>query len=206
MTLIKYKEFDLQKVIICKPQKISEGYSSVILYDDNNEELLIQTPEITLKDPQTITFNMINNGQFFSILDELKEHIIEYIFVNSKSFFNGKEFSSNRIRNSLISLQDVDDNGNVKLHLNSSLDFKVTNIFNETCENYGYPLTGKSIIKVKQINYTNKEFKIVIEPKKLKLSPKKLVKKTDFDIEYDEPEIEQEIETITENVDDLEFF
>lgn len=205
MTLIKYKEFDLKNVVICKPQKTAECYSSVVLYGDN-EELLIQTPEITLKDPQTMTFNMVNNGQFFSVLDDLKEHLIEHIFVNSKSFFNGKEFSSNRIRNSLISIQDVDDNGNVKLYINNSTDFKVTNIFNESCETHEYPLTGKSIIKVKQINYTNKEFKVIVELKKLKLSPKRLVKKTDFDIEYDEPEIKEEIETITENVDDLEFF
>lgn len=213
MTLLKFKDTDVKNISICKPEKIHGIYKSKILYCE--EPFLIQTPELEF-DENCCKFNMINNGQFFSLLDNLTEYIIEYIYTHSKEFFNGKEFSENRIRTSLKKIVEVDNNGNVEFQAKSCNDLKVMNIFNEEINEYSFPLKGKCIIKISEIHYNKKDFIVSIPIKCIKLSTKKLKKNIDIDLEETETitekiediteKIQEELETIKENVDDLEFF
>jgi hypothetical protein len=211
MTLLKFKETDVKNVVISKPEKVDGIYKSQILYVD--EPFLIQTPELEF-DENCCKFNMVNNGQFFSLLDDLTEHIIQYIYTHSKEFFNGKEFSENRIRTSLKKIVQVDNEGNIEFQAKSLHDLKVMNIFNEEIINYTFPLKGKFIVEFAEIHYEKKEFIVSIPIKYIKLSPKKLKKEDDIFLEdvevVEESEtkepIVQELETIVENVDDLEFF
>jgi hypothetical protein len=222
MTLFKFKDIDVANVVISKPEKIDGEYKSKILYG-NNETLLIQTPELIVNDfVGGVEFNMVNNGDFFCLLDNLTEKIITYIYTNSKDFFNGKEFSENRIRTSLHKIVDVDTEGIVKLSaVTAGIEFKVINIFNEEIIDYQFPLKGKCILDVSEITYHNKYFIVSLNIKSIKLSPKKLKKGIPVDLDeaeelceevdtvevIEEPEIiEKEIIEIPENVDDLEFF
>lgn len=221
MTLFRFKDVDVANVVISKPEKIDGEYKSKISYGDD-DTLLIQTPELIINDgngSNKVEFNMINNGDFFCLLDNLTETIITCIYTNSKDFFNGKEFSENRIRTSLNKIVDVDTEGVVKLNATTAgIDFKVINIFNEEIIDYKFPLKGKCILEISGITYHKKDFIVNLNIKSIKLSPKKL--KKGIDVELDETEvsegekveeteveqIEQEIIEIPENVDDLEFF
>ena len=219
MTLFKFKDIDVANVVISKPEKIDGEYKSKILYGEE-DTLLIQTPELTITDHifGRTEFNMIKNGDFFCLLDGLTEKIISSIYTNSKDFFNGKEFSENRIRTSLHKIVDVDTEGCVKLNtVTAGIDFKVINIFNEEIIDYQFPLKGKCILEVAEITYHKKDFIVSLNIRTIKLSPKKLKKGILQDLEDTEeieyiPEtieseiIEKEILEIPENVDDLEFF
>jgi hypothetical protein len=217
MTVISYKQINIKDISISLPIKGTDGYSCGILY--NNEPLIIQTPVLNFSETET-SFNMIDNGQFFSLFDNMTNHFIENIFVNSKKFFNGKEFSENRICNSMKKTVETFDNGLVMLYA-SKTDTKFFNILNDPTEMPIFPFSGKCILVVDTIEFSKKDIKVSVYIKSIKLSSKKLSKKKDpldFDEELEteiieteiiepvqEPEI-IELETEISNVDDLEFF
>lgn len=220
MTLFKFKDIHVENVVISKPEKIDGEYKSKIFYGKEEQPLLIQTPELIINGSNVsngsgVEFNMINNGDFFCLLDNLTETIITCIYTNSKDFFNGKEFSENRIRTSLNKIVDVDTEGIVKLNATTAgIEFKVINIFNEEIIDYQFPLKGKCILEISEITYHKKDFIVNLNIKSIKLSPKKLKKGIPVDLDETEEsevteqvdETEQVILEIPENVDDLEFF
>jgi hypothetical protein len=225
MGVSRYVDIDIKGITLSQPIK-EQNYTSKILYKE--QEIFLQTPVIT-KNGDTLEFSMVNNGKFFSFFEELNEFLIEYVYVHSKELFNGKEFSENRIRNSLHKIVEV--NENVSIPIKTDPKIRIINIFNEPVSEVVENLTGKCIINIRDITFTKKEFFVNIYLTNMKLSPKKLSKKkdpVDLDSETEpeivepeivepeivepeivEPEIvEPEISSleIKENVDDLEFF
>ncbi|RPJ72841.1 MAG: hypothetical protein EHM20_13220 [Alphaproteobacteria bacterium] len=115
MSILKYKSVDISKVNIGAPVKTGKTHYSAIHYETDSS-LIFQTPEIILEESSTSVqarFQLINKGYFFTLLEDLQNRIVDRIYTNSKTFFNGKEFSEDRIRNSLKKIFVLDDNGEV---------------------------------------------------------------------------------------------
>jgi hypothetical protein len=188
---IKYKNIviDNQTLKLSVPKKINGVYTSNISYGEN--PFFVQTPELKQLDSNTLTFEMINNGDFFNLFENLSNHIVEFLYVNSKEFFNGKEFNEARINESLVKITSVNESGQVKLHVADSVEVCIVNILNEKVKQPISPFSGKFILHVKNITFSKKEFKINIYIKNIKLCKKKVYSQINFDLDLSESDSEE---------------
>lgn len=200
---LKYSNiiFDNTTLDLSIPRKINGVYTSNILY--NNSSLLIQTPILNHSDHSTLTFEMVNNGNFFTLFESLSNHVIEHLYVNSKEFFNGKEFNQERITESLVKLVNVNESGQVKLNVvETGMNKKsIINILNEKIDQPAFPIQGKFILEIKNITFSKKEFRINIYIKNIKLCPKKVSKQViNFDLDLSDSETDDPLpEKVTES-------
>ena len=138
MPVLKYKTIDPSKIGMTKPIKYGGVYSSDIFYTGAesggrsgtegslNEPLVIQTPSVKINSGGTsLEFKLVNKGYLFTMMEDLSEKIIDIIYTNSKLFFNGKEFSEKRIRQSLKKIAGVSDSGGVAVIRNTHLSKNV---------------------------------------------------------------------------------
>lgn len=136
--LVHYKKIVPDHINLLPPVKDKKGYKSVIVYTQDSEDLVIQTPNVSIvadykTNKMNLSFSMLKKGEFLTFLEELQEKIVNIIFKKSETFFNGKEFSENKIRNSLKPIYTLSNEGVVNvdniLFLN---DVKVDDIITTT--------------------------------------------------------------------------
>lgn len=228
VSLVKYSKTDFTKISLELPKKIDGVYTSDITYDKS--QFMIQTPilDFNKKENSEEIIVKTNCQEFISFFDSLSVNLLELLHTNSKEFFNGKEFSMERLASSLedfVQLADIDEtieNGEKGPqevnNVSFSKDIKITNIFNEIILPI-YPIRGKCVLHLKNITFHGKQFKSNIEVKVIKIEHKRKVNRSVL-LNLDETESEEEkvesesekeiIESETEKVevkiDSLDFF
>ncbi|HEY9703604.1 MAG TPA: hypothetical protein V6C58_14240 [Allocoleopsis sp.] len=200
-SIIHYKNFDVSKMSITKPESRDSGYVSKITYEGH--KLCIQTPDLCFSEG-TISFKMVNKGRFFTLLEEIYEKLVDLLYTNSKTFFNGKNFSEKRIRESLKKIMVLEENGIVKL--NVSKDDKNMKIYNRFKDQITYPqenFVGSCIFSFESLVFDRYSITPMIVVKCIKVTniAKKKSKKCMF-VEN----IDTCIDTEIENLDSVPFF
>ena len=150
MASIKYKSVDVNNVTLSKPVKVSGVYTSNISY--NGKPLEIQTSVIDFKGSESFEFELIKKGQLFTLFEDLYVKLSELLYNNSKDFFNGKEYSEKKIKESLQQIVTI-ENGTVTFHnVSLSNSVKVYNVFQELKSTPpDYPFSGTTIMCVKSL-------------------------------------------------------
>lgn len=234
MVLLKYKDVCVDNITVGVPEKDNTATKGVRIsrlgYDGGI--LSIQTPILEISENKVVTFNMAQNGQLFTLLDDICEHLIKTVYTKSKELFGGMPFSEQRIRKSLhrtVHVTDKLENDGIDplmVYINNikiADNVKVTNILNEIIDkgSVKFPLSGNCIININSITFSKKSILIDIEITHIKM--KKIFKKKKvLDLESDnESETESKSVDIIEdsinepyisliiddkNVDDIEFF
>ena len=213
MKVIQYKNFDLDQLNLEFPNKNGDTYICEFNYQ-NSKDFTIQSPELTINS-DGVSFKMINKGQFLTLLENLYDKIIELLSFNSKDFFNGKQFTEERLRKSLKKIVSLNiDNGDVKINdIKISKSVKIFNSFMDTVSNLPEtPFNCVGIIKLNNISFIKTEcyLNLVITHVKLPLDKKKITECIFEDEQESEPEPEPEPETkkiiISENNNESNFF
>jgi hypothetical protein len=223
VSVIKYKNIDPKEFSVEPPVKKGNQHASKITYS-SQRDVLVQTPDLEAISPDTFRFKIVNNGLFFTILEDIQEQIAKVLFDNSAEYFNGKSFSKERIEKSIVDLVEVRDDGFAYVNgitLDSEAKF-IDFLEDSVATPQDYPYSGRFMIKFSHVLYDKTTFQVKIQAKSCKLSLKKdtssNVKEYLFDDEVrpssqnvvEEPEPVQETieeESNQENcVDDLDFF
>src|SRR4029078_6618977 len=223
MSVLKYKVVDAAKISVGDPVKKDGVYVSALLYD-GAPGLTFQSPDVTIFQDH-LEFKLINKGQLFTLFEDLENRIVDRIYTYSKQFFNGKEFSTKRISQSLGKLVNLDDNGITKVP-NIRIDSKVNvyDNFGDRTKLPNFPLYGACIVSLDRIIFDKKNIRVPIKITHIKIK-NELDKKKDLEcILDDETEAEggsgsgaksvskkntedpQELDTVVKDFDNLEFF
>jgi hypothetical protein len=222
VSVIKYKSIDPKEFSVDFPVKKGNQHASKITYS-SQRDVLVQTPDLEVISPDTFRFKIVNNGLFFTILEEIQQQIAKVLFDNSAEYFNGKRFSKERIEKSIVELTEVRDDGFAYIKgISLDQDSKFIDFLGDSvAAPQDYPYNGRFMIKFSHVLYDKLTFQVKIQAKSCKLALKKdsssNVKEYLFDDDevrphpqkvIEEPESVQEtIEEHQENcVDDLDFF
>lgn len=210
MKVIQYKLFDVDKLNIIGPSENNK--SCTFMYEDSSN-FYIQTPELSVcPENNSVNFKMVNRGQFLTLLENLYDKIIESLHLNSKDFFNGKQFSEDRIKKSLQKLFEIDTNGNVSLkNIKLSKDVKYYDSFNTLLSKYdnGKIINCKSLIKLNFIKFDKMTCYVDLSITQIKLSfNKKKITECVFDEEetdtFKEKEVGIEVKLKKFNIEEIE--
>jgi len=202
MKVIQYKSFDIDKLKIIGPSENNK--SCTFMYDDLTD-FYIQTPELSLcTENNSVNFKMVNRGQFLTLLENLYDKIIELLHVNSKDFFNGKQFSEDRIKKSLQKIFEIDTDGNVSLkNIKLSKDVKFYDSFNTllSTPEIGNTINCKTLIKLNFIKFDKMCCYVDLSITQVKLSfNKKKITECVFDEEIlDTEEISDKVIIVKKN-------
>lgn len=215
ISLVKYSKVDFSKIKLEIPKKINGVYTSEVDY--NELQFMIQTPVLyfNIKENSEHIIAKSNCKEFISFFDSLSIILVKLLHVNSKEFFNGKDFSMERLSASLqefVELENIDEfiqNGERDSqeinNITLSKDIKITNVFNEVILPI-YPIKGKCVLHIKNITFHGKQFKLNIEAKMIKTEYKKKVNPSlllDLESESEE-EIMEEEKVKTEKLENIE--
>lgn len=206
---ISYKKLKVDNIILNKPEKINGVYKSNVYYkndDDNTLLLLIQTPDVEVKE-NSVSFTMVKKGLFLTLLEDINEKIINIIKENSKKFFNDKVFSEDKIRKSLKSLFFLNEQGEVVIN-NVCIDKNVEacDSFNEKCKLPEFPFQAKCILKVEAIKFVKKDIIPQLRVSNVKISiQKKKIEECILDDQEDSVDSPIETEAYTYNDVDEKF-
>ncbi len=207
MTSVYYKNFVVDKISLQSPIKCENSYKSKILY--NGGILLLQTPDIIFETNNEIYFKMNEKGNFFTVLDDIHSKICEILYLKSKDFFKGRQFSENRIKEATKKLMEINNEGNIKLLTNTTENTKYYNRFKDYISKPNESFIGSCILLINSLTFEgrNVNFDITIKAIKVnQLFKKKLVKCLfeDSDNGDSDKEHEKDIEENSENEDTLE--
>ena len=214
MQIFKYKDINLQNIVLCKPEKINDVYTSKISYKHENTtyDLSIQTPNDITYDGSNLCFSLVKKGNFFTFIEEVKDRIIEILYNNSENFFKGKKFSHDYIYQSVKNSIYIHDNGKAVVEdVTIQENCNIYDYFNDSLlDKPSLPYNGAFILKFSHIEFVKKSIKIYMEICAVKLSLEKPVIDTSFleepqEIEEQEPELE-EVKKETGELSDVEFF
>jgi len=193
---LQYKKVFYEKISLGKPSKDkSSMYISKIFYLDKCVN--IQTPSLNIS-KDYVSFKMVKKGEFFKLLEEIDEKLIQNIYLNSKLFFNGKNFTEKKIREAFKKSFKINTSGEVVMTTTVLNDgVKVYNNFKEFIQNPEFPLTGKCVLNLKDVVF----HKNTITPRYIITHIKvDLVKKKIFDCVLEEDsEVENEAIKEVEN-------
>lgn len=210
MSATTYKNIDIEKVNLSKPEKNHKGvYESKIVYDNEEVKLLIQTPNLTVESDKCISFKMVDRGVFFNLLEEFDEKIIELIYKNSKIFFNGKSFSENKIRESYEKTVEIDKQGKVIMNnVEFNTNMKIFDAFKEEVSLPSFPFETKTILHLDSVKFVRNKIIPCVKVCHLKLCiVKKKINECILEDEL-EPEVvkEPEPEFLSDNSDNEDYF
>lgn len=151
--ILSYKKLNCEYIDILAPNKVNGVYQSDILY--NNKPWFVQVPDLQLNSSSSISFSMVKKGTFFTFLEQLEEKIITTLSSKSVEFFNGKSFSENKIKDTLVKPYNITTDGLVILN-GVSLDsgLQVYDYFkDQVCKLPNYPFCGTCILKIGPIKW-----------------------------------------------------
>lgn len=104
-----YKSLVLDNITLSVPEKTKGKYMSYV--SNNDHSLFLQTPVIFTKNKtdSSIQFEIKKNSVFYKNLSYLQSHLINYITLNTCEFFNGKNFSREKIESSFENIFSEND-------------------------------------------------------------------------------------------------
>jgi hypothetical protein len=165
-----YKNIVTSNVSLSIPEKIqSKVYKSNITY--NNKKFYIQTPELDIKETDC-TFKITDNPDFFNILSELDEYIIDYISDNSELFFKGRHFDKIHISNAFSPILNNKDTFSPTINSVFSESVKYSNSFGESIEPEQTNYKARCIINLDSVIFNGSMCKINIVVCNVKISIK----------------------------------
>ncbi len=177
MTTTYYKNFDINNINLQLPIKCENSYKTKILY--GNDNLLIQTPDLIFERNGEIYFKMSEKGKFFTILDDIYSKICEILYLKSKEFFKGRQFSENRIKEATKKLMEINSEGNIKLLVSTTENTKYYNRFKDTVSKPDERYIGSCILFINTLTFEGRNIYFDINIKAIKVNQllkKKLVK------------------------------
>lgn len=207
MVNLKYKNVCINDIVVQAPEKTSLGYASAVEYQ--GEPLSFQTPKLEILSKDTARFNMVKDPLFYSFLEDLQDFLVTTLAKNSASFFKGKKFSEEKIRESL-EINCIGGEGEVYL---KPLDLGECSFFDilqdETSAPITFPYSGHCFIQIPCLKFVKS--RVVPEMNVLRIKIGKEVRakpdscvlleedlEEDLKEDYGEPEINEE--------DNLDFF
>ena len=177
MPVLKYQDVDISKVGIGLPIKEKGAvYYSPLTYTEgiSGNALVFQTPAVVLEtNPLRATFQLVNKGYFFTLLEDLQNRVVDRIYTNSKKFFNGKEFSEDRIRNSLKKIIVIDEAGAVTVNgLEFDKNVKFFDSFKDTLaqSDVSFPVQCSCIFSIDRVVYDKRDVLVPIKITHVKVS------------------------------------
>lgn len=213
MTIVKYKDFDVSKLSILKPEKIDGVHTSSIRYGDSISTFILQTPLLNIVSSSIIQFPLAKRGQLFTVLEEIREKIASLIYQNSKDFFNGKQFSENHISSALVPLVTMDDSSLITINNIIISDTAIVYDSFGDISTLSLPLNNaKIMLKIQTISFTGRTIHVKMNVEKLqveyKISKKKFEKCYLNESESDEETVNEMVvvspEEIINEVDELD--
>lgn len=171
-----YKNFTASNISLQSPIKCENSYRSKILYKGGN--LILQTPDLIFE-KENIYFKMNEKGKFFTVLDDIHSKVCEILYLKSKEFFKGKQFSENRIKEATKKLMEINNEGNIKIFVDTSENTKYYNRFKDHISKPKESYIGSCILLINTLTFEgrNIEFNMTITAVKVnQLFKKKLVK------------------------------
>ena len=191
VAILKYKNIDVKNISVTTPEKINGNYTSKILYQE--QQFLIQTPELEIISDKKARFKMVNKGQFFTLLEDLEETLVENLTKNSVAFFKGKTFSEKRIRNSLRKLSEMGEDGYIYIN-NFSIEETASYIdfFKEKIDPPVFPYSADCMLSISDLIFGKLIFRINATIKNVKVSLKKDKKRFDECFLGENSEIEED--------------
>lgn len=121
MPVLSTKTFrgNMDEILITVPEKLKSKYIS--FFSLSGKPVYLQTPVVPIIECQKgfITISL-NNEHFKQSLEEFEERCVNYIFIHSETFFNGKKFTREKVSNALQKLSTSSD-GNLTLSLADSV-------------------------------------------------------------------------------------
>lgn len=130
--MIDYKtKLEYGNLVVEAPVKVGSKWEMKVTYEKEN--LLFKTPSLLFdKTKKTISFNSEKKLVFFQFIDDIETGVIEYLCSNSQLLFNGKVFTKERLKESLVTSWDVTDDGFVSLRDDCiTSDTKILSQFDE---------------------------------------------------------------------------
>lgn len=133
MAVISFKHFQKELLHAEVPVKKGKNYVSSLVYNGEGP-LVMQTPK-------GLTVDMINNkllfklkgkGDFYSILEDLKHHVVHELADNSEQFFKGKKFSEKKFNDSVSFFKLVSqDTGECHVEVNVNIPKDQLKVFDQ---------------------------------------------------------------------------
>ena len=178
MQVINYKEVDLSKLVLSKPERLESEkviYTSN-LYFDKVLPCIIQTPNLIYnKKEKKLAFDLNRNPEFYSLIEQLKDRITEILYNNSEKFFKGKKFSYNWIYKATSNIIEIDCEGKANIpNIDRSDTIKIFDHFKEPVEKDDFEeYEGIFILNIKNIEFSGKSIQIKIDIDAVKLKFKR---------------------------------
>lgn len=226
MKPIKWRDLDLSKFALSKPEKIDSGehVSHVFLPKENEkQDIFIQTSGGLTYNTFTndLRFSLTGRGDFYTKIESIKNRICDILCQNSKHFFKNKVFSEDHIYAAIKDLIDIDDNGDAVMKgvINN---IKLYNRLNEEIEKGEAEIyKGSFILYIKELRIVKKSIFVVVEAVACRLEAEKIIflgetvdepeppKEITQEPEIVEPETEEiieelEIEELVQELENLE--
>jgi hypothetical protein len=173
--LVHYKKLVPGEIQLLPPVKNGKIYKSGIVYTNDSNDLVIQTPSLKMLKTEdntfNLTFSMIKRGEFLTFLEELEEKIATIIHKKSETFFKGKTFSEIEIRESLVSSFTLSNDGIVSVNGIIPIDnLKILDSFSEEILENDIKETDfyTAILKIDSISFVKSKININISLLRLK--------------------------------------
>lgn len=206
MVVVKFKDFLIDELTLSVPVKENKVYVSKINCPN------IQIPAIDILNENTLSFEVIQRALLLSFLEDIERKIVTTIANNSVDFFKGKEFTLDRIKNSISKVVSVTE---TKAYINNATVCEnciLIDMFNEKISP-DFPIhNAVCILNFDTVVFDKKSITVFITVSGIKVKYPKKSPASDVCFLDEDPEPEQlqqpEIKTITirKDPDDLDFF
>jgi len=210
MILTYKKNFDENVLNVLTPVKNDKLHISSINY---LEEPLIVQLKGNLQEKNSI--KLLNDGKKnIEFLDKIQNSIVDIIHKNTQKFFNGKEFSIEKIQNAMSKLYVINKSGEYFLKFKETDNTSYFDCFNEPIELENLLGSNCDVALQLDITYIKSVINIDLTCKGIKECKKKETKVIFLEPEPKEikktqdapPQIWLEVEKTPEKTDDLDFF
>lgn len=130
--MIDYKQqFIYENLYIKNPIKKDGKWFMELTYDNN--KVSFQSPVLKIdKQEGMLFFDTTKKSSFFTFLSDIEKHIIDYIHTNSRRLFDGKEFSLDKIKSSLVSPWNLSNDLHLQFKYGDLSQVKIVSPFGDT--------------------------------------------------------------------------
>lgn len=164
--VISYKStLSKDNIQILPAVKIDEEWESKVKYED--KPFMFSTPRCKIvKDTKTL---VVKKSEFKKFLHDIQCCLIDNITENSKTIFNGKTFSREKIEKSLETLYDDDDSGFIYLSLGVKDNVRCVDPLDNTITYDELTEEVTAVLHFQKIVFIKSNFKIVLKISHLKM-------------------------------------
>lgn len=181
MKPIKWRDLDLSKLALTKPEKNDSGehVSHIFLTKENEkQDIFIQTSGGLTYNSFTkeLKFGLRGRGDFYTKIETIKNRICDILYQNSKHFFKNKVFPENHIYAAIKELIDIDDDNGDAVMKGVGNSIKLYNRLNEEIEKGEAEIyKGSFILHIKELRIVKKSIYVVVEAVACRLEAEKII-------------------------------